>query len=98
MSLDLSVQRRIAAWRAERWSDTVHQTGLVAKAAEELGEMARAVISDLEGRRGRGDVVDEAAQVIVVLAALVGIHYPERDLFQAVLDELTRLGVPSSPE
>lgn len=54
--------------------------------------MCRALIGEWEEREGRGDAVQEAAQTVIVLASLINITHPEADLFQAVLDEMERLG------
>lgn len=64
---------------------------ILSKAAEELGEVARAAIGDLEGRPDRGDVLHEVAQTILVLMTLLGIHYPGSDLLSVIQDEMEDL-------
>ena len=61
------------------------------KLFEEAGEVARALVGELEGREGRGDLVQEAAQTIIVLASLVFITHPEADLDDAVAQEMLAL-------
>lgn len=70
---------------------TITPLGRVAKLAEEVGEVAQAVVGDVESRTGRGEAVAEAAQAVLVLATLVGLHYPDRDLLDEALWELDRL-------
>jgi NTP pyrophosphatase (non-canonical NTP hydrolase) len=67
-------------------------TIVLCKLTEEVGEVAKALIGEWESREGRGDPVQEAAQVIIVLASLIHITHPEADLFAAVWDEMERLG------
>lgn len=62
------------------------------KLVEEVGEIARALIGEWENREGRGDFLQESAQVSIVLASLVNIHNSTDDLRQAIHDEMTRLG------
>jgi len=85
------VQQRSAVWRMRKFPDST-ALGIVAKLLEESGEVARAVIGDHEHRNGRGDAVQEAAQCVIVLASLVGCHYPDRDLFAEVASEMERIG------
>lgn len=84
------------------WHKAVHPNkevlDLLAKLTEEVGEVARALVGELEGRPGRGDVCDEAAECVLVLATLVGRFYPHRDLLvdaAAELDRLWRRDFPS---
>ncbi len=81
--------------RAVRWRASKHlgmgAEHLVAKLAEEVGEVARAVIGDLELRPGRGDARQESAQVVILLAALLELHY-DGDLLEHVRVEMERAG------
>ena len=84
------LQARTVAW-SQRAHETAKPADFLAKAVEELGETARAVISDQNGRPNRGDAPAEAAQVVVVLLGLIGRYYPGRDLLVEVAAEITRL-------
>lgn len=81
------LQRRAAVWHERRysWADA---GVLVEKLAEECGEVARAHVGELERRPGRGDVADEAAQVVLVCLSLIGRFYPDRDLLADAEKEL----------
>jgi len=85
-----SVGRRMLVWREDRWPGAT-PFHVYTKAAEELGEVGRALLAGFENRTGRGDLVDEAAQTILVLASLCEQVAPDRDLWDAVLAELDRL-------
>jgi NTP pyrophosphatase (non-canonical NTP hydrolase) len=89
MSLD-SIGARSTAWRLVHGL-SAEPFAVMAKATEELGEVARALVGDYEGRPGRGDVTQEAAQTIIVLASLVSIH-AGRDVMEEVHAEMRRLG------
>lgn len=91
----LELQRRVADWRREKgiskgWLGPT-KVNISAKLGEEAGEFIRAVIGELEGRPDRGDVQQEAAQIIVALLAYFGTHHPEVDLFECVVEEVDRL-------
>lgn len=85
----LSFQERCALWHRAKFPSGTPELKLV-KLTEEVGELARAFIADLEGRSGRGDVGDEAAQCVLVLASFIGCHYPHRDLLADAMVELRR--------
>jgi NTP pyrophosphatase (non-canonical NTP hydrolase) len=87
----VSLQSRSTAWRAQHYPDCT-PTDVVAKLFEEGGELARAIIGDLEGRPDRGDVGQEAAQVVLVVLSLVGRFYPDIDVLAEVNAELLRHG------
>jgi hypothetical protein len=87
-----TVPERARAWRTRRFGDGAGPFGIMSKATEEIGEVARALVGEMEGREGRGDLVQEAAQTIIVLASLCALRHPDRNVFQAVLDEMARLG------
>lgn len=90
-------QALCAEWHASRFQD--HDRWLIlAKLTEEVGELARAVIAEHEGRPGRGDVGQEAAQCVLVLMTLIGRFYPERDLLADVRGEYERIvAIPGHP-
>ncbi len=50
-------------------------------------------MGEIEGREGRGDLVQEAAQVILVLTSLVHLTHPDADLVLALSNEASRLGL-----
>lgn len=87
----VSMQHRAAAWHTYRYPTATHAI-LVAKLTEETGELARAFVADWEGRLGRGNVPDEAAQIVCVLLSLIGRFYPDHDLLDDVYTELERCG------
>lgn len=88
MSDDL--QDRCASWHAIVHNEDGPYKQLT-KLAEEVGELCRAHIGIDEGRPDRGDVGQEAAQVVVVLMTFIGRNYPRIDLMAAVEAEYTRL-------
>lgn len=72
----MSLQRRSAEWVATKHPGHGDIWRRLAKLTEEVGELNRAVIAQDEGRPGRGDPAQEAAQVVLVLmsiAHLLGI-------------------------
>lgn len=75
------IQLRAGAWRMARYPDSIEE-GVLAKLVEEVGELARAVIGRLEERPGRGDVGQEAAQVLLVMCSLFGRWYPDEILLR----------------
>lgn len=85
-----ALQDRCVEWHCARFPD--HDKWLVlAKLTEEVGELARAMIAEHEGRPGRGDPVQEAAQSALCLFTLIGRVYPEADLLEAVEAEYQRV-------
>jgi hypothetical protein len=83
-------QALCAEWHAARFPD--HDRWLIlAKATEELGELARAMIAEHEDRPGRGHISQEGAQVVLVLLSLFGRYYPDIDLLSEVRAEYLRL-------
>lgn len=94
------IQARCGVWRqskpepvdGERGWIPPTQTNIAAKLLEEAGEFSKAVIGQLENRPDRGDPVQEAAQVFLVLLSWAGIHHPDRCLLTEVLDEAERAG------
>ena len=83
------IPKRSAAWRRAKFPGST-PTDVLAKLLEEAGELSRAVIGQLESRPGRGDVVQEAAQTILVISSLIGELYPQANLTNAVIEELYR--------
>lgn len=86
-----TIGQRANAWRERRGLDKT-PPWIMAKLSEEIGEVARALVGEFEQRPGRGDVVQEAAQSIIVLASLVDAVRPGYDVFAAVDAEMERLG------
>jgi hypothetical protein len=84
------IQDRCARWTMRQHPDGV-LTGRLAKLLEEAGELSRACIGKIEGRPNRGDPGDEAAQIVLVVASIIGIYFPDRDLFADVIRELERV-------
>lgn len=83
------LQQRCAAWRMAKFPTSTPE-GVLAKLLEEAGEFARAVIGEVEGRSGRGDVHQEGAQTILVVLSIIGQWYPGRNVLVEVLAELHR--------
>lgn len=78
------------AWRvAHGWR--TDDAGVMVKITEEVGELARALGGEWEQRDGRGDVEQEAAQVVILVAAL--LHSRGSDVLAHVAAELARCGV-----
>ena len=91
VSFDRSLGARATAWRRSK-GFSCDPAVVVAKLTEEVGELARALIGEWEKRPGRGDPLQEGAQVMIVLASLLDITHPEADVFQEVREEMKRLG------
>lgn len=94
------LQKRAGIWRenkplpvdGERGWIPPTPTNIVAKLLEEAGEVSTAVIGLAENRPDRGDPIQEAAQVVLVLLSYAAIHHPDRCLFTEVLAEAQRAG------
>lgn len=85
------LQARCAAWTEDRFPNDSPDRRM-AKLLEEAGEFSRAVIGRLEGRAGRGDIGQEAAQVVLVVASTLGRWFPEYDLLTELAREMERVG------
>lgn len=83
-----SIAVRCTAWHATKFPGVAH-TAITTKLAEEVGEVCRALGGELEGREGRGDTRQEAAQCVLVLASFIGRRYGA-DLLADVEIELRR--------
>jgi NTP pyrophosphatase (non-canonical NTP hydrolase) len=68
------------------------------KATEELGELAGAVNGRVgkNAPRARGDVGEEAADVLITVMILLGRYYPEYSLMDEVAKKLAILTDPES--
>jgi hypothetical protein len=68
------------------------------KVASEVGELADAVLADqgTNSATGDGDVLGEAADVVIATMVLLGRWRPGDDLMAAVRDKLNLLCDPSS--
>ena len=84
-----NIPQRAAAWRRVKFPGST-STDVLAKLLEEAGELSRAVIGEIEGRPDRGDAVQEAAQVMLVVSSLIGERYPEVNFIDAIITELHR--------
>lgn len=94
MMVDL--QARVGAWHASRFPD-VQMFHVALKAAEEVGEVAEAVNDVLLGFAQReGRIAEEAADVVIVLMALLERWVPGGDLLAEVERKLAVLNDPTS--
>ena len=85
-----ALQELCAEWHASRFPD--HDRWLVlAKLTEEVGELARSIVGEHEGRPGRGDIGQEAAQCVLVLMTLIGRFYPDLDILSDAWIEYGRV-------
>lgn len=78
-----------AARDRRRWSSAPEW--IMVKVAEEVGEVARALGGEAEGRPGRGDLTQEVAQSVILLTVLLHVTRPTADLDDAVRAELVAL-------
>lgn len=83
------IQTSLGGWLTDRHPH-VTVSNMIVKAMEELGEVSSAF-------HGRGDLADEAGQVVATLAALVGRFAPHRSLADAAADKAARLLVSQHP-
>ena len=84
----------VVRWHVGRFPRaTAEHVGL--KAAAEVGELCDAVLGDV-GQGGDGAVAGEAADVVIVVLALLGRWYPEVDLLAEVRAKLAILTNPDS--
>lgn len=89
----MSLQADAAYWhKTNHPDDGIYK--MLAKAAEELGELARACIAIDEARPGRGDPGHEAVDTVLVILSLVGRYFPDTD----VLAELAKRVDPWCPQ
>lgn len=68
------------------------------KMSEEVGEVARAVngLIGVNSATGGGDVVDECADVLIVVYALIGRWFSPEDLWDALDVKLEMLETPGA--
>lgn len=69
-------QDNVVAWHTIRFPDS-NKWLAMAKLTEEVGELARAMIGEHEGRPNRGNVMEEAMDVLITLYVLIGRFYPQ---------------------
>lgn len=91
------LQERVAEWHAARFPDAT-MLHVVAKMAEECGEVASAVLSAAEGdaATGKGIVQEEAADVAITLLVILGRWFSNFDLLAEVERKLAILTDPTS--
>lgn len=92
-----SLQDRVTAWHEARFPDAGPEH-VALKGCEEMGEVAEAVnglSSSITGAIGAGDLLNETADVVLVMMALVG-RWTTGDLLAAVERKLAVLSDPTS--
>lgn len=91
-----SLQQRIGEWHRLRFPDA-DLAHVALKASEEVGELASAVLGEvgMKSATGSGNALKEAADVIVVVMALIERWYGD-DLMAAVEEKLAVLNDPMS--
>jgi NTP pyrophosphatase (non-canonical NTP hydrolase) len=78
-----SLQQRLTAWHAAKFKDGVTSLAHFIKATEELGEVAKAILDvDIDSS------VEEAADVVIALWAMVHRQTDKVNLFDAVEKKL----------
>lgn len=94
----VEAQDRVVAWHSARFPDAIAPL-VFAKASEELGEVATAMLAEIgtTSATGKpGDVAAEAADVVIAMLALVGRWWPDRDVLVEVDRKLCRLETPNA--
>lgn len=88
---------QIVAWHTKRFP-AAQREHVALKTAEEVGEVASAINADIgaNSATGKGDIAQEAADVIITLMVLMGRWYPEKDLMKEVAAKLDILTDPNS--
>lgn len=95
----LSTQEMAAEWYHRRFPDADNPFVVLAKAVEELGEVATALIYDhgTNSATGKqGSVPAECADVAITLMALLAFAYPDSDLFEEIHHKLDTLLTPGA--
>ena len=91
-----TLQAAAARWHARHYPDA-DAFQMMTKATEELGELARAIGGEHEGRPGRGVVIEEAVDVLFVIVSLIGRHYQALDVLGG-LDAFVRAKLQADDE
>lgn len=98
VALDFEALSQMAAgWHVQRFP-AASSAELGLKLAEECGEVCRAINSDLAVNSDKRDtsVVEECADVLIVMMALLGRWYPMVNLLDEVTKKLDILTDPAS--
>jgi NTP pyrophosphatase (non-canonical NTP hydrolase) len=90
------LQAHVAMWHEDRFAEA-GPVEMALKACAEMGEFAEAIGSRTDSSPGpRGNVGEEAADVVICLFATIGRWWPEVDLMEEVRKKLAILTDPAS--
>jgi NTP pyrophosphatase (non-canonical NTP hydrolase) len=92
-----SLQKRVATWHVQRFP-TLTIVNSALKASEEVGEVCKAVNGQFEALQFRptGDILEESADVVIALMAMIERFCGGADLLTAVEKKLAECMDPSS--
>lgn len=87
-----TLQHRVGTWHQERFPHA-QMAHVALKGSEEMGEVASAVIgiAGVQSATGDGDVVSEAADVVICMMVLLDRWFSHADLIEEVEKKLAIL-------